>query len=278
MRRRVAKRRGGKKSGLSQGNQYATIVETLASNDIYSDQPYQSTFDLSQFFRATTIAKNFKYYRAKKVKWEYMPIYNTFQENNSVPAVGKPQMYIMMNRDQDTKFQNLTPSLALFSIQCAGADPFPFVKNKEIVYKPNWCSPGLSAFTTTPIQQPNPQVPTSGAWPGGPGFSTSSIPNAVYSLGMKKQYGWLPTPNDDAWQSPTAPNSALNPLNLAGSVMAPILNGGVVYNGHNLYVSQLNEPNVPIGTCVLTVEWEFKGGKQLFASAPPGTTTDQPAV
>ena len=240
--------RKGVKSGLSINNQYATIVETLAANDIFPDQGYQSTFNLSQFFRATTVAKNFKFYRAKKVKWEYMPLYNTFQENNSVAAVGKPQMYVMMDRDQDTKFSTLPAPQALFSIQSAGADPFPFIKNKEIVYKPNWCSPGLTAVGLTKT-------------PGLP-----NVVNAVYSLGMKKQFGWLPTPNLDAWQNPSLSNTAQNPLIgvLAGSETAPILNGAVVYNGHNLYVQQDNDPNVPVGKCVVTVEWEFKGGKQLY--------------
>ena len=247
--KRVARKRGARKAGLSLNNQYATIVETLATNDIFSDTPYQATFNLSQFFRATTLAKNFKFYRAKKVKWEYMPLYNTFQENNSVAAVGKPQMYIMMDRDQDTKFQSLSAPNALFSIQCAGADPVPFVKNREIIYKPNWCSPGLTAVGYTPGVPPAPQTV-----------------NAVYSLGLKKQFGWLPTPNKDAWQSPDASNSVQNPLSGFTNIgMAPILNGAVVYNGHNLYIQQDNDPEVPVGKCVVTVEWEFKGGKQLYA-------------
>lgn len=252
-------RKGAKKARFNPNKQYATIVETLAANDIYSDVPYQSAFTLANFFRATTLAKNFKFYRAKSVKWEYMPLYNTFQENNSVPAVGKPQMYIMMNRDQDTKFANLPASQALFSIQCAGADPSPFTKNREIIYRPNWCSPGLTAVgVTKTIGEPD-------------------TVNAVYSLGMKAQYGWLPTPNEDAWQNPAASNIPQNPLIgvLSTSEMAPILNGGVVYNGHNLYVQQDNDPGVVTGKCICTVEWEFKGGKQLYASFP---SVDAPKV
>jgi len=256
-RRRVAKRRGGRKAGLAPSKQYATIVETLQSNPVLSDQPYQCVFNLAQFFRATTVAKNFQYYRAKTVKWEYMPLYNTFQENNSVQAVGKPQMYFMMNRDQDIKFSSLTPASALFSIQSAGADPVAFVKNREIIYKPNWCSPGLQAYQLQTIGGVNAQINT-------------------LSLGMKKQFGWLPTPNVDAWSNPALGNQPLNPLQgvLADSTVAPNLAGAVVYNGHNLYIQQTNDPEgVVVGNVICTVEWEFKGGKELYSTitdpAPP---------
>jgi len=258
-RRLVTKRRGGRKASLSINNQRATIVETLAANDVFPDTPYQATFNLSQFFRATTVAKNFKFYRAKKVKWEYMPLYNTFQENNAVAAVGQPQFYFMMDRDQDTKFQSLAPIDALFSIQTTGADPTPFTKNKEIIYTPNWCSPGLTAVGYTAGTPPNPNTI-----------------NAVYSLGLKKQFGWLPTPNKDAWQNPETVNEAQNPLSGFSNVaMSQILNGAVVYNGHNLYIQQDNDPEVPIGKCIITVEWEFKGGKQLYATPIP--TLSQPS-
>ena len=237
----------GRKAGLRPTKQYATIVETLQANDVFPDTAYQATFNLSQFFRATTLAKNFQYYRAKKVKWEYMPLYNTFQENNSVAAVGKPQFYLIMNRDQDTKFSSLTSAAAQFSIQSAGADPSAFIKNREIIYKPNWCSPGLTAVGLTRV-------------PG-----QTNVINAVYSLGMKKQYGWLPTPNLDAWQNTTIANIPQNPLP-GPTELAQTLNGGVVYNGHNFYIQQDNDPFVPVGKCVCTVEWEFKGGKNLYAN------------
>lgn len=121
------KRKLNKKAGVNPNKQYATIVETLKSNDVYSDVAYQSTFNLSQFFRATTIAKNFQYYRAKSVKWEYMPLYNTFQENNSVAAVGKPQFYLQMNRTQDVKFSSLTASkhYSLYNVQELTPDHLP---------------------------------------------------------------------------------------------------------------------------------------------------------
>jgi len=251
---RRAKRRGrkvvrrNKKAGLNQSKQYATIVETLASNDVFADKPYQSLFSLSQFYRATTLAKNFMYYRAKSVKWEYMPLYNTFQANTSslTPNVGKPQFYLQMNRTGDVKFSSYSSVDALFSIQCAGVDPRPFTGNREIVYRPNWCSPGLIA--TSGVNDP-PTV------------------TQVVQLGSKPQYGWLPTPNRDAYLHPEALITPVRPTDLSGFIMSDILPGGVVYNGHNIYIQQSNEPDLQIAKVIVTVEWEFKGGKQLYA--PP---------
>jgi len=60
--------RRNRKAGLRPTKQYATIVETLAANDVFPDTAYTGSFNLAQFFRATTLAKNFKYYRAKRVK------------------------------------------------------------------------------------------------------------------------------------------------------------------------------------------------------------------
>jgi len=245
-RARVAKR-SGRKASLKPSNQYATIVETLQSNNIFSDTGYTAQFTLSNFFRATTLAKNFLFYRAKKVKWEYMPLYNTFQEGLlGANSVGKPQFYMMMNRAQDSGFLNLaTQPAKLFSIQCAGADPTPFVKNKEIIYRPNWCSPGLTAL----------QRDSSG----------TLISNVA--LGSKAQYGWLPTPDADAFNIPDSPNF-INIASGSSYTTAPQLNAGVVYNGHNFYIQQSNEPLNKVGTVICTVEWEFKGGKQLYAVLP----------
>ena len=242
---------------MNPSNQYATIVESRAVTDLVADQPYQGTFNLAQFFRATTLAKNFQYYRAKKVKWEYMPLYNTFQENNAVSAVAKPQLYFMMNRDQDPYWATRPPGQALFLLQSAGADPVPFTNNKEIIYKPNWCSPGLTAYTSAE----DPPIVTS-----------------IVQLGMKKQFGWLPTPNQDAWNAPNVPNLVSNPVGAYGYSTSPVLNGGVLYNGHNFYIQQDNEPGVPVAKLLITVEWEFKLGKNNYANftdpAPADTTTN----
>lgn len=248
---RVPKHRRSSKSkaSLKVTNQYATLVETKDVGQQFSDQPYQANFCLADFYRATTVAKNFKFYRAKKVKWEYMPYYNTFNASNSVSTVGKPQMYFMMNREQTTSYASLAPVDALFSIQTCGTDPVPMTNNKEIIYKPNWNTQGLSGYTY--VTDPASGITVTG----------------VVSMGSKAQYGWIPTPDKDAYLNPNSPVSIQQRvINVAPT---PGLHGGVIYCGHNTYIAQENEPNIPVCRVIVTVEWEFKGGKQLYA--PPIT-------
>lgn len=256
--RRAPRRNVNKKAGIKPMKQFATIVESVELQDLKSDTPSQAVFYLSQFFRATTIAKNFQFYRAAKVKWEYQPLYNTFQQGNSTAVVSKPQFYFLMNRDQNPQWSVLSPGAALFNMQTCGADPVSFTNNKEIIYKPNWCSPGINALTFSPVQSTT------------PGIAVDVVTNVI-SLGLKKQFSWLPTPDIDAYDYPsqynptTAPSSSTATMNTG-----PIANAGVVYNGHNVYIEQINEPNVPVCKVLCTVEWQFKGPKNNYnKEAPP---------
>ena len=268
-RRRIAKkalrkrgRRVRKRSNLSPANQRATIVETLEYQDLLANTPYQQTFSLANFYRATTLAPNFQFYRAKSVKWEYMPLYNTFQENVSgVAVVSKPQIYTIMNRDQDSRWTSFSTGNALYSLQSAGANPRAFTNNQVIKYKPNWCSPGLQALTYTSI----------------PGTGLAAVTNSV-QMGLKKQFGWLSTPDKDMYNSyfinPVKGESNIYVAPLSAST-PPIVAGNVLYNGHNLYIEQENNAdNVPVCKVVVSVEWEFKGGKNLYNANPVGKVTD----
>ena len=246
---RLGRKRVAKKAGLSPMNQYAKVVETFEAPDLISDKAYQATFSLADFYRATTVAKNFQFYKAAKVKWEYMPLYNTFQQSNSVAVVSKPQMYFVMNRDQNPYWANNgTTQEARFAIISTGADPVAFTKNREIVYTPNWCSPGISALTFSAVS-------------GVGGGAVNAVTNVI-ALGLKKQFGWLPTPDLDDYLTPSVYNPTTAPT---GMNTAPTANAGVIYNGHNLYIEQENEPNVPVCKVVCTVEWLFKGPKNNYS-------------
>ena len=255
-RRKLRGVKRAKKMNLRPSNQHATIVETREFNDVTANTPYTSTFFLGQFYRATTVAPNFAFYRAKSVKWEYMPLYNTFQENNSLQVVGKPQVYTRMNREQNTAWNNASPSSALFAIQSAGADPKAFTRNISIKYKPNWCSPGIQAVKSTAYTA----------------LGGDTAVNSVVSMGMKTQYGWLPTPNLDLWQNP----GATNPIRSAVSATTATDNaaGNVVYNGHDFYIEQVSSPSVVCCKLVVTVEWEFKGPKEMYSLQTGRTAED----
>ena len=243
-----------KKRGLGPTSQYAKIVETVEFYNMNSDVGYTHNFSLSQFFRATTLAKNFRFYKAAKVKWEYMPFYNTFQEGNSTGTVSKPQMYFTMNRDQNNLWSGKTAAVQLFTIQSSGADPVPFTNNREIVYKPNWCSPGLNALTFSPVN----------ATAGG---SVDAVTNVI-SCGLKKQYGWIPTPDADVYNSPKTYNPVDGAADNVGNQlsMGPAAQGAVLYNGHDIYIQQEREPDTPICKLVCTVEWLFKGTKNNYTT------------
>ena len=251
---RLGRKRPSKKAGLSVMNQSARIVESFEYVDLKADTPYQQVFHLSQFYRATTIAKNFQFYKAVKVKWEYMPLYNTFQQGNSTAVVAKPQLYWVMCRDQNIAWSQRTAANAQFSMWNQGVDPVAFTKNLEIIYKPNWCSPGVTALTFAKV--PSAVDPTA---------VVDVVTNNI-ALGLKKQFGWLPTPDLDdydlsRYNPTTAPSYPAGTLNTA-----PTNNGGVVYNGHNLIIQQENEPDVPVCKVICTVEWVFKGPKDNYST------------
>jgi len=55
------------------------------------------------------------------------------------------------------------------------------------------------------------------------------------------------------------------------------MNAGVVYNGHNIIISQENESEfVPVCKVLVTVEWHFKLGKLNFGLTPAGVTETAP--
>lgn len=271
-RRKMAKkgpvRKGARKTkaNLSPMNQHATIVETIEFDDLLANKGYQGTFTLSQFYRATTVAKNFQFYRPKVVKWEYMPYYNTFQDQTGNGAIAKPQMYHVMNRDQDPYWASRAYPDQIFSIQACGADPKAFTRNTIIQYKPNWCSPGLQAYTRGEIVANAPLAVTS-----------------LLSLGVKKQFGWVATPNIDGYlRDITAVNSFQAPPSGGPNpsfFMSNTANAGVVYNGHNFLIEQENAGNGDvICKLVCTVEWEFKGPKENYSpSQPPRVSEGVPA-
>lgn len=86
-------------------------------------------FSLSLFDRATAVSKNFKYYRAKRVVYTYLPDYITFQ--SGAGAVSLPQVSMLMNRTGDTSLW--TPA----EYDAQGAVPKQFNKKMVVAYTPN---------------------------------------------------------------------------------------------------------------------------------------------
>ena len=130
-RKRVAFRRGRNQSSGAMNNikHYARITEVALFTAPQGNQDYNYAFALQQFVRAKALSANFKYYRAKRVVWTYLPEYNTFQ--TGAAQVSIPQMSMIMNRTGD----NTVWTPAEYDAQ--GAVPKTFTKKRVIAYKPS---------------------------------------------------------------------------------------------------------------------------------------------
>jgi len=233
--KKANKRKGNRKSriprGINDGGQMARIKETVAFTDLDPNLGYNFNFNLSQFQRASELAPNFKFYKATRVEWTIEPLYNTFQDGLTGAEVTVPYMYMTMNRTQDQT------GIQLADIQAMGAKPQKLVGKKTISYVPNWCSPGLTSYTTD-------------------GTNLTGVNQA----GLQVQYRPLACPDTNPGKnlpSGFTPAAAPGQIGLNNIIYA----NQVVYNGHTLWVDQ----EVPTGTLqpvarvVCTVHWSFHG-------------------
>ena len=224
-------------------NQYASLTESILFVDTLPNVPSYRRFDLSQFYRASSVAVNYKWYKAAKCTWTYTPLYNTFQESAAVGTVSKPQILFQMNRTQDSL--PLTDSFDMLSM---GSKPQAFTNNKVITYVPNWCSPGLIAIAT--------DEPT-------------GLVSGVRQIGLRANTGWLASTPQDSYNTSTRlqPLTSGNQILNDGSVNAPVLPANVQYNGHIDYVYQ-ERAVAAVYSLVLTVTWVFKQ-PLLYTTTPP---------
>jgi len=248
------------KTATGGSGQRATIVETIELQDLVPNLVKASTFCLSQFPRAATVAANFAFYKAAKVVWNYEPLYNTFQDTAGGASV--PYLYTVMNRQQQKVPQNPLIPWDRRNIQATGAMPQKLSKKISVSYRPNWCSPGLSAI----LVGSNPQQ---------------------YSLGLKTQYDWLAT-SGTVIRATTAGGAsnlvpdfnpvAIQPITQEDGfptqlVPVAVATSSVNYNGHLNYIDQEVPGAEETPTCRLTctVHWIFKGAafNQSFVSSAP---------
>lgn len=125
------RRRANQTSGaLTKVKHYARITETdelPATMVVNSDSNYQ--FSILSFPRALALSRNFKFYRAKRVVWTYLPDYNTFQ--SGAGSTSMPSMAFIMNRTGDDT------SWTIAEYDAQGATPKLFAKKRVIAYAPN---------------------------------------------------------------------------------------------------------------------------------------------
>ena len=243
MRRPRANPRSNQTSGaLSNVKHYARITEAVNFTPMAPNQDYNYAFRLALFDRATAVSKNFKYYRAKRVSWTYLPDYNTFQSGGG--GISVPQVSMLMNRTGDTTLW----TSAEYDAQ--GAVPKQFSKKLVIAYNPNICQ--SIQYIAQPTGTPGPFLGNIGT-------------RAVYNE-------WIATGNF----------ATDNPANYPGGLpfLGPATanaNIDMLYQGH----SMLFEVAVPgavsiLGSVFCEVEWEFKDPlfttpqTQVASATPPG--------
>jgi len=224
---------------------YARITETLNVADVIltnnvEDRNY--SFDISLFARATEIAKNFKYFRAKRCVWRYVPRFNTYQSFASGTAPAIPDMTMIMNRTGDLTIW----TQAEYNAQ--GAMPTTFTKQKTVSYKPNLVQSLLQA----PINPGN-------------------LPGGYWTLGA--------TPKYDIWLATNVFANEIQvpyPSPLINGPTARYQGHSMIFTGQG-YVD-----GASIAEVYLEVEWEFKDPYYLQgiqSPLPPADNTEPlPAV
>lgn len=224
--------------------QKAQISETFMPNPatvfIRPGVSYGNTITITNFPRAMKMAELFKFYRCKRVMFEYLPDQTTFQAGNAQVVI--PYAYYAMNRDGTSSFNTKYEYLA------AGARPIKFTKKILVSYKPN-----LAQVIDL--------------------LQTSSIPTGSsqnVSIGRTPIYDkWISTDGigtDTNFVAATEPRADGS----APPYQQPAANLSIVqYFGHNILFDQQGTVETTLGYTSLTVEWEFKVPR--FAPEPPSS-------
>jgi len=230
--------------------QVANIKETVQFSYLNGNTPYGFNFSLQQFVRASQLAPNFKWYKAKFVEWSIEPLFNTFTDDGTPQSI--PYMYMTMNRTQDSN------GFTRDDMQAMGSKPQKLTTKKVIKYRPNWCSPGLISVNV----------------------DQNSYVREVSQNGLKPQYGYLACPIDQQSNpisvtspdtiSPIASQAPLDPST------AVVTTNTVVYNGHRIWLDQPLTGNTNVAVVTCTVHWEFRDPNCTYAPSPSVTVT--PAV
>lgn len=218
---RGPKRRNQTTGALINVKHYARITEAVNFTPMVANTDYNYQFSLSLFARAVEVSKNFKFYRAKRVAWTYLPDYNTFQVGAGNVSV--PQMSLIMNRTGDSTLW--TPA----EYDAQGAVPKQFNKKMVVAYNPN-------------IVQ-----------------SIQYINNSTAPTPFTGNVGARPIYNE--WINTGSYNRVVNTPGVPPALgIIAEANNLLLYQGHSIYWEVSNtapaEPN--LGTVICEVEWEFK--------------------
>jgi len=251
--RRRAPLRGKKSAKAGKKPQYASITEAFEIAPLEPNKIYQNTFTLDSFVRASTLATNFRWYRATSVEYIYTPRYNTFQEDSTNANPQVPYMYTAMNRTQDSSLPG-DPTLFPEYMLSQGSTPKKFVSTRTLKYKPNWCSGGLVYYQVA---------------------STNPLSTGTLAIGgLKAETAWVACPTSQGNPGIVSNSGIVLPAvpNILAGLTPPmnpaaVSTQSVMYNGHDVLIAQDNPVNVPNTPCcdvTCRVTWEFKGPSPVY--------------
>jgi len=244
-RRLLRKRRAGRpmrrmnnkfKSRLNANKQdRATVVETQELTVVPEGGNYVQ-HSLQQYNRAVAVAKNFRFYRCKKVELEFIPYANVF-----APGQAFPELYFQVDRVQGLNSGVPLPLPTKNMMLARGVTPVKWTSVIKRSYSPSVLRnenfiqnvlgsdvQSIAAISSTPV---------------------------LYKWYATQQYFAAPQGNQANFVLPTWGPNALQ------------------YFGAVYYVDQpLAAPSAVLGTIKMKVHWEFKQPNWITdVSAPPNT-------
>jgi len=244
--------RAPKNSGTMSGvKNTARIVEGVLLSTLQSNSDTNYFFNIGEFDRAMRVAACFKFYRAKRVTWKYIPLYNQFTAGATVT---RPTYQWIMNRNGDSN----TWTSAEYDAQGAIGRA---VNQTTISYVPNLLQAvsvrADKAVTVAQVTPPDPIVASSN----------------LRDIGTRPLYGaWLTTP--PMGQISTVAGGTNSNLNRYADSL-----GECYYHGHSMLLSNGGGPAIDMFRVYVEVVWEFKDPNFLPYVAPPaldvsGNTVD----
>jgi len=243
-RRRLVKKRNPMrrmnkfKSRLNANKQdRATVVETQELTVV----PEGGNFiqhSLQQYNRAVAVAKNFRFYRCKKVELEFIPYANVF-----APGQAFPELYFQVDRVQGLNTGVPLPLPTKNMMLARGVTPVKWTNVIKRSYSPSVLR--NENFIQNVLGSDVQSI-----------AAVSSTP-VLYKWYATQQYFAAPPGNAASFINPTWGPNALQ------------------YFGAAYYVDQpLAEPSAILGTIKMKVHWEFKQPNWITDVSAPANTIE----
>lgn len=219
-------RRGRVSKTLNAMRDKARVVEVYSTESLTGNTGYVQQFSLSEFTRASAVAKNYRYYRATRVEMEFVPYANLYPTGQAFPE-------LYYQQDHTAFIAAQAPTLA--SMQGRGVMPIKFTSPIK-----RWYNPAVLRYEQMLVQ----------TWKDANEFYVNNIQPLTATPVKNKWYmtekAFTPllfTPNNTETTEPIGASADPTKLLFTGSAF--FLNTPIAIQG-------------AIGRLVVKVHWEFK--------------------